>query len=181
MFRLESDVKSQNDLDYAYNEFSTLLKQEMTQKLECKTVKVHFSGTNNKRRKISKPWWNSDLTKAWNELCTLEKGWQICKITPRKAQLKRIFIAERKCFDHMVQKAKRAYYYKIQTDILNEAHHDNNEFWKSIGKVGIGSKKISPWKLFWIMALFHIIKTMCWKNGNRVLVGCTTLLKSLLI
>ena len=109
VFRLESDVNSQNDLDYAYNEFSTLLKQEMTQKLECKTVKVHFSGTNNKRHKISKPWWNSDLTKAWNELCTPEKGWQICKLTSRKAQLKRIFIAERKCFDHMVQKAKRAY------------------------------------------------------------------------
>ena len=80
VLRLESGVNTQNDLDYAYNEFSTLLKQEMTQKLECKTVKVHFSRTNNKRRKISKPWWNSDLTKTWNELCTPEKGGKSVKL-----------------------------------------------------------------------------------------------------
>ena len=44
----------------------------------------------------------------------------------------------------MVQKAKRVYWYKIQTGLLNKANHDNNEPWKSIGKVGIGSKKNIP-------------------------------------
>ena len=33
---------------------------------------------------------------------------------------------------------------KIQSDILTEGNHYYNEFWKSIGKVGIGSKKNIP-------------------------------------
>ena len=46
-------------------------------------------------------------------------------------------------FDKLVQKSKRSYWYKIQTDILNEAKHDDTEFWKRIGKVGIsGIRKI---------------------------------------
>ena len=46
-------------------------------------------------------------------------------------------------FDKLVEKSKRSYWYKIQTDKLNEAKHDNTEFWKSIGKVGIsGIRKI---------------------------------------
>ena len=54
-FKLESDADSQNDLDNAYTEFSTLLKQEMAKKLSCKTVKMQ-SSSNNKKRKIGKPW-----------------------------------------------------------------------------------------------------------------------------
>ena len=55
VFKLERDADSQNDIDNAYTEFSTLLKQEMAKKLSCKTVKMQ-SSSNNKNRKISKPW-----------------------------------------------------------------------------------------------------------------------------
>ena len=52
-------------------------------------------------------------------------------------------IAKRKLFDKFGQKSKCSYWNKIQTDILNEAKHDNTELWKRIGKVGIsGIRKI---------------------------------------
>ena len=38
-------------------------------------------------------------------------------------------------FDKLVEKSKRSYWYKIQTDKLNEAKHDNTEFWKRIGGI----------------------------------------------
>ena len=54
--------------------FSSLVKQEMAKKFSCKTVKMQ-SSSNNKKRKIGKPWWNDNLTNAWNEMCTHEKNW----------------------------------------------------------------------------------------------------------
>ena len=46
VFKLESNANSQNHLDNAYTEFSTLLKQEMTKKLSCKRVKMQSSCNN---------------------------------------------------------------------------------------------------------------------------------------
>ena len=80
-------------------------------------------------------------------MCSHEKNWQNCKIASRKAQLKHIFIAKRKLFDKLVQKSKCSYWYKIQTDILNKAKHDNTESWKHIGKVGISGIRRIPTKV----------------------------------
>ena len=145
VFKLESDANSQNDLDKAYAEFSTLIRQEMTEKLDSKTIKMQNS-SNNKKRKIAEPWWNDDydLTAAWNEMCMDEKNWLKSKHTSRKKELKRIYISKRKIFDKMVQRSKRSYWYKIQNDILNEADHENTVFWKRIGKVGKSSKRNIP-------------------------------------
>ena len=44
----------------------------------------------------------------------------------------------------MVQNAKQSYWYKIQSDILNECCHGQSEIWKTIGKVGITSKENIP-------------------------------------
>lgn len=65
MFRLESDVSSQNDLDYVYNEFSTLLNQEMTQKLKCETFKVQ-SGI-----LVSHDFKRHHLNEIWHRLTSL--------------------------------------------------------------------------------------------------------------
>ena len=43
-----------------------------------------------------------------------------------------------------MQKAKRVYWYKMQADLLEGVQCNPNEFWKTIGKVGIGCKKKIP-------------------------------------
>lgn len=40
LFRLESDIKTQKNLDSVYNEFTFLIKEEMTRKLDYKIVKI---------------------------------------------------------------------------------------------------------------------------------------------
>ena len=67
VFKLGSDAYSQNDLVLWSN-------RKWQKKFSCKTVKMQ-SSSKNKKRKIGKPWWNDNLTNAWNEMCTHEKNW----------------------------------------------------------------------------------------------------------
>ena len=76
----------------------------------------------------------------------------------------------------MVQKSKRSYWYKIQTDILNEAKHDKTEFWKRIGKVGIsGIRKIPMEVVLDDSSISYLQKDVLekWKNSFRSLYDST--------
>ena len=115
-------MNSQDDLDVAYGNLCSLIKDEMHSKADFKHVKIECS-TSNKKRKLRKPWWITELTEAWNTMCEHEKKWLSCKNLHQKSSLKQSFISKRKQFDKMVQKAKRSYWYKIQSDILNECCH----------------------------------------------------------
>ena len=55
-----------------------------------------------------------------------------------------IYIDKRKHFDRMVQKPKSLYWFKIQSDLLMESNYDQNEFWRSIGKIRIGTQRSIP-------------------------------------
>ena len=88
VFKLESSMRSQNDVDKAYTDLCTIITSEMIDKLETKPVRINFSQKNNKRRKVGKPWWSESLTVNWNELCDREKQWLGCKVGPAKSQLK---------------------------------------------------------------------------------------------
>ena len=59
----------------------------------------------------------------------------------RVAHYKKRFLDKRKQFDREVQKAKRQFHRKQQADI--ETHNADNprEFWKEIGKIGIGTER----------------------------------------
>lgn len=140
VFELESSLISQHDLDNTYNTLCSLIKEEMIDKLPMKRL-TFFDGNDNKKRRIRKPWWNDNLTELWNEMCKHENIWLSCKIGAQKHILKRNYLQKRKLFDKMVQRAKRIYWFNVQKEILNEVAHDQNEFWKTIGRVGIGTKR----------------------------------------
>ena len=44
-----------------------------------------------------------------------------------------------KKIDRQVQQAKRIHWFQTQTDLLDELDEDSNEFWKTIGKIGISN------------------------------------------
>ena len=75
VFKLESSMRSQNNIDEAYTELCKVITSEMKDKLEMKPVKINLSHNNIKRRKVGKPWWSDTLTASWNELCKCEKQW----------------------------------------------------------------------------------------------------------
>ena len=140
VFKLENNMSSQNNLDEAYDKLCSLLKDEMKNKLDYKRIKIENS-INNKKRKIRKPWWNTELTEAWNVTCKHENRWLSCIIVHQKSILKQVFVSKRKQFVKLVQTAKRTYWYKLQSDVLNECSHNETEFWKTIGNVGVAGKR----------------------------------------
>ncbi|VDI31988.1 Hypothetical predicted protein [Mytilus galloprovincialis] len=51
-----------------------------------------------------------------------------------------VFVNKRKLFDKAVQKAKRQYWYSMQEELSNSCGNPK-EFWRKIGKIGVGSER----------------------------------------
>ena len=138
---LENSVATQHDLDKAYSEFCGIVKTDMYQKLEHKVV---LPGNNtNRKRRLRKPWWNDNLTRLWNEVCQAESNWlkAPCRSSIRK-NLKVEFIHKRKAFHRSVQQSKRKFWQKQQDYIMSIHRNNKKEFWREIGKIGIGDERV---------------------------------------
>ena len=136
---LEANQNDQTCIDNSYEEFVNIIKTQMNEYMKPKNVTI--GERSNKKRKPSKPWWTDDLSDLWNTLCTHEKQWLKCKDATRKRLLKTVFIESRKRFDRSVQKCKRQYWHKIQSDLLESCNKTPTEFWKTIGKIGVGNAR----------------------------------------
>ena len=136
---LETSELNQSSLDSKYGELVKIVHDEMELKLNKLRTNVE-NGTNNKRRRMKKPWWNDDLTVLWNDVCKAEREWQKCT-TRCKKDLRHVFAEKRKNFDRYSQRAKRQYWYSSQEQLLDVQHGDPREFWKRIGKIGVGSER----------------------------------------
>ncbi|MES9880570.1 MAG: endonuclease/exonuclease/phosphatase family protein, partial [Sedimenticola sp.] len=137
---LETGLRTQNDIDGAYADMCTIIKQEMTDKLPKRCTKL-YSGQSNKKRRVGKTWWSNDLTTAWNNVCDTEKKWLSSNGRSDKVASKARYIACRKTFDRMIQRAKRIYWFNFQNKLLNDVSTNPNDFWKTIGKVGVAHDK----------------------------------------
>ena len=137
--RLEASFRAQGDIDEAYSSWCNIVQDEMYGKLPFKTINKSCKG--NKKRRVAKPWCSDRLTELWNNFCNAEKLWLHFTDKARKSQLKVQYSDTRKLFDREVQRSKRLYWYKMQCDLDENATSDHVEFWKSIGKIGIGQKR----------------------------------------
>lgn len=136
--KLESGINTQTDIDNIYLDWCNIVKDNMYSKLSYKTVNISSS---HRKRRAGKPWWSDKLSDLWNIMCHNERKWLDCKNRSDKLHLKSVYISSRKIFDHEVQRCKRIYWYSMQNDLLNDCKVDSNQFWKSIGKIGIGYSK----------------------------------------
>ena len=73
-------------------------------------------------------------------MCDAERAWLKCT-NRQKLQLKQKFVKKRKSFDQHVQRRKRAYWFEMQNEILYNASYNQNEFWKSMGRVGVRNNR----------------------------------------
>lgn len=138
---LEQTELQQQGVDAVYEDFCTVIKQEMVRLLPSKTFTIR-DGRSNKRRRVRKDWWTNELTDHWNRVCDAEKSWTSCR-TPRKRELKHSYVTTRRAFDKAVQRAKRAYWWSTQERIQSMTSGDSRTFWKEIGKVGIAKDRSS--------------------------------------
>jgi len=93
------------------------------------------------KHRQGKPWWSVLLTDLWSKLCTAEKKWLSCTVRSLKHIFKADYVKLRKHFDREVQKAKRTYWFNLQNKLLEDCEIDQNNFWKSIGKIGVNNSK----------------------------------------
>ena len=148
ILRLENSCKTQNDVNTMYSSFVNIVKLEMNEKLNSRRIRLSDSVSSNKKRRINKPWWTDELSQLWNNMCAAEKEWR-SNTDRRKTELKTIYLSYRKHFDQTVQRTKRQYWFKIQFDIDNMEKHNTQDFWKTIGKIGVGNerRKIIPFEV----------------------------------
>ncbi|CAG2237220.1 unnamed protein product [Mytilus edulis] len=139
---LENSIADQSNIDNMYENFVKIVKTEMCNKLPAKNIVLSNGFNINKRRRCKKEWWNEELTLLWNEVCKAEKVWIKCKIKRNKRELRHIFVNKRRIFDKAVQSSKRKYWYSLQEDLIKSCDNPK-EFWRKIGKIGVGSERRS--------------------------------------
>ena len=57
-----------------------------------------------------------------------------------KPKFKIDYVSSRKASDREVQRSKRIYCFNFQQELIDECSSTDNNFWKAIGKVGVGQK-----------------------------------------
>ncbi|CAG2196716.1 unnamed protein product [Mytilus edulis] len=139
---LENSIADQSNIDNMYENFVKIVKTEMCNKLPAKNIVLSNGFNINKRRRCKKEWWNEELTLLWNEVCKAEKVWIKCKIKRNKQEFRHIFVNKRRIFDKAVQSSKRKYWYSLQEDLIKSCDNPK-EFWRKIGKIGVGSERRS--------------------------------------
>jgi hypothetical protein len=55
-----------------------------------------MNGTNNRKRRFKKQWWNNELTEKWNSVCIAEKDYVSSKNGILKTQLRITFVNKRR-------------------------------------------------------------------------------------
>ena len=127
--KLESSMRSQQDIGSVYSDWCNLLKDNMLQNIPHKVIKHKYTiGTLRKRHRPGKPWWSDNLSELWGAVCKSEKLWLSCKPHNEKSRLKSKYTHARKQFDREVQKAKRFYWYSMQKSLLEECNVDQTQF-----------------------------------------------------
>lgn len=145
ILRLENSNKLQNDLNTMYSSFVRNVKFEMNEKLYSRRICLSDSVSSNKKCRLKKPWWTDELSQQWNNMCAAEKDWRN-ESGRRKSEL---YLSFHKRFDQTVQWTKRQHWFKIQQDIDSMEKHNTQDFWKTIGKIGVRNegRKIIPFEV----------------------------------
>ena len=138
--RIQNEITLQKNVNVAYEDFVSVVNNEM--KIHLPQSKFRKPTSNNRNKKLQqKPWWNTELSEMWEGVCEKERAWIKYKGSGSKQRLKRDFVTARRAFSYAHRKMKREYQKKIQ-DELSEACDDNQlEFWKKVKSIGISSNR----------------------------------------
>jgi hypothetical protein len=154
---LEEKEITQTNIDQANSELSDAFYEEMERCLPKRTIKFGEQLARDSRHRASKPWWNDELTKAWNEQRKAESKWRHHKGERKDwLNLRETYVQFRKAFDRLYQRTRRQFWKKEYDSLLTSAKNNKSEFWKKIGKIGINSE------------LKHVVGKQVRLEGNQI-------------
>ena len=128
-------MQTQNDIDKIYDDFCTVVKNEMPTKLPQKELSIalviNVDGFVNPGGMM--------IYGVYGMKCVVQKnhGYDVKTVKNATLNLKHIFVQRRKWFDQRVQRCKRNYWFKIQNEMVESAKNNLNKFWKTIGRIGV--------------------------------------------
>ena len=135
--KIESALRNQSDVNEVYTAFTSLIFDEISQHFPRRG---NFNGNKN-AKSFYKPYWSEHLQRQWDIVCKNEKLWLKCN-GPQKRNFRDSFNRERKIFDKMNRKAKRAFQLSEQNRLGDLCdNRDSRNFWKEIGKVGMQNER----------------------------------------
>lgn len=129
---------TQESLDQHYDQFCKIIDDAMKTNITSYTVKT--STVSSKKRRRGKPWWINELTELWNNFCEAEKLWTKSD-RRKKPRLKNLMKDRQRAFDKATQQAKRKYWKSQQEYLLSLPSRNPGEFWKYIGRIGVGNER----------------------------------------
>ena len=139
--RIESKLSGATNANSAYDDFVTLLHDEMDKAgMSIQNVKDKHNG----KKSSYKPYWNDDLKTLWDKVSYKEHRWLKCPSNDctLSKKLKHEFCLERKKFDKLHRKYKRQFQNKQVIDLQHKLDKPNSrDFWRDIGKIGIGNDR----------------------------------------
>jgi hypothetical protein len=140
--RIEQELHVQKEVNQAYYEFTTLVTNSLDDVCGTNKSKIPMDKEGGKQKTFRKPYWTCELQQQWNNACLREREWLRCKQTNKKRCLREKYCFERKRFDKLNRKYKRAWQVKEQQQLLDLLKGpDSREFWKSFGKMGISNDR----------------------------------------
>lgn len=138
---LENANQIMDNFNMAYQQLTSIIKDEMDKKLPKITVKLNGNGKRVGNR-TSKPWWCDDLSLKWNLYRKAEEAWKSCT-TSAKQRLKHKYISLRKDFDRKYQYCRRKFVQGEQIKLVQNFKIDPKNFWRKIDRVGTGIERRS--------------------------------------
>ncbi len=83
IMHIETNGKTQDQVDSIYESFCRTVKVEMGRKVENKIITIKL-GLSNKIRKIKKAWWTDHFSQLWNNLCEVNANGNIHMVLGRE-------------------------------------------------------------------------------------------------
>ena len=137
--KLQNTQNQQCQLDSVYLEFCQNVTAEMDKHLDYKCQ----SKSLRKKFKSYKPFWNSELTKLWKDMCSKERAVRCVKNNSQyKKTLRSKFISARKTFDKSLRYYERQYNRNIIANIEDVSTSNPREFWQKLKNLGPRKSKI---------------------------------------
>ena len=140
----EIQITSQSEVDEKYDDFCKILMKELDSLLKLKSSSPKVR----KKLRISKPFWNQELTDLWRTLRDKEKVYLSFRGTKAmKRKLQADFKFARQCFDKRLRFYERQYNRQKIENIENCNTENPTEFWQHIKNLGPKKKTEIPCKV----------------------------------
>ena len=144
--RIEQDLSDQHHIDDMYRDFCNVYYEEMDRTLRKKNV----NPTAKKRlRHTLKPFWNTHLTKLWNDLSYKENLYLSARQNTLLRGMKRKqFLDAQHEFDRAYRREKRKFLQNKCVEIEKLNTSDPRAFWREIQKLGPKSSSSIPMAVY---------------------------------